>query len=134
VQERSRLRNGFSACGCGIFATVAERLPLPIDGRQRTIERTDRHHASSPKGPAALSAKPSEYKKFRLKWEAGAQTTGLESTPKAPLNTELWAVPELRKVASGAAKSYRYAFLDMPPRHPARARRSTRWPTFGWRC
>jgi hypothetical protein len=71
------------------------------------------------KGPAALSAKPSEDKKFRLKFESGNQTNGLESTPKAPLNTELWAIPELRKVASGASQSYRYAFLDLLDSDPA---------------
>ena len=71
------------------------------------------------KGPISLSAKPSEDKKFRLKLEAGSQTNGLESTPKAPLNTELWAAPELLKVASGTAPSYRYAFLDVIDSDPA---------------
>jgi hypothetical protein len=71
------------------------------------------------KGPFTLSAKPSEDKKFRLKLEAGNQTNGLESTPKAPLNTELWAAPELLKVASGSSPSYRYAFLDVIDSDPA---------------
>ena len=65
------------------------------------------------KGPLELSAKPSEDRKFRLKLEAGSTTNGLESTPKAPLNTELWAAPDLLRVASGAAPSYRYAFIDL---------------------
>ncbi len=71
------------------------------------------------KGPISLSAKPSEDKKFRLKLEAGNQTNGLESTPKAPLNTELWAAPDLLRVASGTAPSYRYAFLDVIDSDPA---------------
>jgi hypothetical protein len=73
----------------------------------------------SGKGPFTLSAKPSEDRKFRLKFDDGRKSSGLESTPKAPLNTELWALPELRRVASGAAPSYRYAFLDLLDTDPA---------------
>jgi hypothetical protein len=71
------------------------------------------------KGPISLSAKPSEDKKFRLKLEAGNKTNSLESTPKAPLSTELWAAPDLLKVASGGASSFRYAFVDVIDSDPA---------------
>jgi hypothetical protein len=69
--------------------------------------------------PLAISAKPSEDKKFRLKVETGEKSSGLESTPHAPLNTELWAAPELRKVASGSSQRYRYAILDVVDSDPA---------------
>ena len=71
------------------------------------------------KGPLSLSARPSEDKRFRLKVEVGNHTSGLESLPKAPLNTELWAAPDLLRVASGAAPSYRYAFIDLLDSDPA---------------
>jgi hypothetical protein len=74
---------------------------------------------SDGQGPAVLSARPSEDKKFRLKFEAGQMTNGLESTLKAPLNTELWAAAELRDVAGGSAPSYRYAFVDLIDRDPS---------------
>lgn len=58
-----------------------------------------------------LSAKPGEDGKFRLKSERGGRSDALESTPRAPLTTELWAASELSKVAKGKAASYRYATL-----------------------
>lgn len=60
---------------------------------------------------AVLSAKPAEDGKFRLKIERAGKSDALESTPRAPLTTELWAASELSKVAKGKAPSYRYATL-----------------------
>ncbi|HEY4116869.1 MAG TPA: hypothetical protein VGM56_03385 [Byssovorax sp.] len=71
------------------------------------------------KGPLMVSAKPSEDKKFHLKFEAGEKSSGLESTPKAPLSTDLWSAPELARVSSGASQSYRYAFLDVIDSDPS---------------
>ncbi|MDB4933465.1 MAG: putative lipoprotein [Labilithrix sp.] len=62
---------------------------------------------------AVLSAKPSEDRKFRLKLERGDKSDALESTPKAPLTTELWSAGEFAKVARGARPSYRYATLGV---------------------
>ncbi len=109
------------------FALQTDGKTWEVKDSFRLVERDDKGSIDKMtnlfwfdgKGPAALSAKPSEDKKFRLKFENGAQTNGLESTPKAPLNTELWAIPELRKVASGATRSYRYAFLDLLDSDPA---------------
>ena len=71
------------------------------------------------KGPLMVSAKPSEDKKFHLKFEAGEKSSGLESTPKAPLSTDLWSAPELARVSTGASQSYRYAFLDVIDSDPS---------------
>lgn len=71
------------------------------------------------KGPLALSAKPGEDGKYRLKLEAGPRTNALESTPKAPFTTELWSAAELAKVANGGATSYRYATLGVNDDDPA---------------
>lgn len=60
---------------------------------------------------AVLSAKPAEDGKFRLKSERAGKSDAIESTPRAPLTTELWAASELSKVAKGKASSYRYATL-----------------------
>jgi hypothetical protein len=60
---------------------------------------------------SVLSAKPSEDGKFRLKAERAGKSDALESTPRAPLTTELWAAAELSKVAKGKTPSYRYATL-----------------------
>jgi hypothetical protein len=65
-----------------------------------------------------ISAKISEDKKFRLKLDAGGKTSALEKFPKAPLNTELGAAPELLRVGSGKAPSYRYAFLGVADGDP----------------
>jgi hypothetical protein len=92
---------------------VAER-----DGHG-TIEKMEYLFWNEGEGPALLSAKPSEDKKFRLKFEIGDKANGLESTPKAPLNTELWAAPELARVSAGTAATYRYAFLDLVDSDPA---------------
>jgi hypothetical protein len=92
---------------------VAER-----DGHG-AIEKMEYLFWNEGEGPALLSAKPSEDKKFRLKFELGDKSNGLESTPKAPLNTELWAAPELARVSSGSAPTYRYAFLDLIDSDPA---------------
>ena len=53
----------------------------------------------------------SEDGKFRLKSERAGKSDALESTPRAPLTTELWAASELSKVAKGKSASYRYATL-----------------------
>lgn len=58
-----------------------------------------------------LSAKPGEDGKFRLKSERAGKSDALESTPRAPLTTELWAASELSRVAKGKSASYRYATL-----------------------
>jgi hypothetical protein len=62
---------------------------------------------------AVLSAKPAEDRKFRLKLERGEKTDALESTPKAPLSTELWSAGEFAKVARGTRPSYRYATIGV---------------------
>jgi len=98
---------------------VKDALHLVERDGKGTIEKLIELVWFDGKGPVTLSAKPSEDKKYRLKLEAGSQTNGLESTPKAPLNTELWAAPELLKVASGGATSYRYAFVDVIDSDPA---------------
>jgi hypothetical protein len=74
-----------------------------------------RHAISGGNGKtlAVLSAKPSEDRKFRLKLERGDKSDALESTPKAPLTTELWSAGEFAKVARGARPSYRYATLGV---------------------
>jgi hypothetical protein len=84
-----------------------------------SIEKMIELYFPDGQGPVTLSAKPSEDKKFRLKLEAGDKSSGLESTPHAPLNTELWAAPELRKVATGSSHSYKYAFLDVVDADPS---------------
>jgi hypothetical protein len=72
-----------------------------------------RHAATAHDGTplAVLSAKPAEDGKFRLKSERAGKSDALESTPRAPLTTELWAASELSKVAKGKSASYRYATL-----------------------
>ena len=74
-----------------------------------------RHALSGGNGQthAVLTAKPGEDRKFRLKIERGDKTDALESTPKAPLTTELWSAAEFAKVARGARPSYRYATLGI---------------------
>ena len=74
-----------------------------------------RHAISGGNGQthAVLTAKPGEDRKFRLKVERGDKTDALESTPKAPLTTELWSAAEFAKVARGARPSYRYAILGL---------------------
>jgi hypothetical protein len=74
-----------------------------------------RHAISGGNGQthAVLTAKPGEDRKFRLKIERGDKTDALESTPKAPLTTELWSASEFAKVARGARPSYRYAILGV---------------------
>lgn len=74
-----------------------------------------RHAISAGNGQThvVLTAKPSEDRKFRLKVERGEKSDALESTPKAPLTTELWSAAEFAKVARGARPSYRYAILDL---------------------
>jgi hypothetical protein len=74
-----------------------------------------RHALSGGNGQthAVLTAKPGEDRKFRLKIERGDKTDSLESTPKAPLSTELWSASEFAKVAKGARPSYRYAILGV---------------------
>ncbi len=57
-----------------------------------------------------LSAKPSESGKIRVKIEGGGKSESIELTPKAPLSTELWEAPALRKVSSAAGASHRYGF------------------------
>ena len=94
-------------------AQVVERGP------KGAVEKMQNLYWLDGKGPMVLSAKASEDRKFRLKLESSEKSTGLESTPKAPLNTELWAAPELRRVAAGSAHSYRYAFLDVLDADPS---------------
>lgn len=74
-----------------------------------------RHALSGGNGQthAVLTAKPSEDRKFRLKVERGDKSDALESTPKAPLTTELWSASEFAKVAKGTRPSYRYAILGL---------------------
>ena len=74
-----------------------------------------RHAISGGNGQthAVLTAKPAEDRKFRLKVERGDKSDALESTPKAPLTTELWSASEFAKVARGARPSYRYAILGL---------------------
>jgi hypothetical protein len=94
-------------------AQVVERDP------RGGVEKMQNLYWRDGKGPMVLSAKASEDRKFRLKLDAGDKSTGIESTPKAPLNTELWAAPELLRVATGSSRSYRYAFLDVLDSDPS---------------
>ena len=78
-----------------------------------TVDLYRRAFAGGDKTVAVLSAKPSEDRKFRLKVERGDKSDALESTPKAPLTTELWSAGEFAKVARGARPAYRYAVLGL---------------------
>ena len=95
------------------FAVLAER-----DARG-TVEKVTDSFWKEGNGPMVLSAKATEEKKFRLKVEVGDKSSGLESTPSAPINSELWAAPELARVAAGTAPKYRYAVLDLDEQDPA---------------
>lgn len=70
-------------------------------------------------GPAVLSAKPGEDNRFRLKFQNGPVSNGLDSTPKAPLNTEFWIAPELGRVSKGALNRYVYADMSVEDSDPA---------------
>lgn len=78
-----------------------------------TVDLYRHAFAGGDKTVAVLSAKPSEDRKFRLKVERGDKSDALESTPKAPLTTELWSAAEFAKVARGARPAYRYAVLGV---------------------
>ena len=116
------------------FSEFSAAFSLRTDGKSwrvvdqgQAVERDDKGDIQSMrtlywidgKGPIVLSAKPSEDKKFRLKLEAGTKTDSLEASPKAPLGTEFWSAPELLKVSSGSASSYRYAILTMNDSDPS---------------
>lgn len=83
------------------------------------LEKMNSYIWQDGKGPLKLMAKPGEDKKLRLKIEAGEKAVSVESTPKAPLTSELWIAPELVKVNTGKSQSYRYAFLDILDSDPA---------------
>lgn len=99
--------------------SIKDALTLTERNAKGGVEKMQTLFWVDGKGPAVLSAKPSEDKRFRLKFEVGDKSNGLESTPKAPLNTELWAASELLKVSTGASRRYRYAFLDLVDSDPA---------------
>lgn len=83
------------------------------------IEKAQTFFWAEGQGPSTVTAKPSEVKAFRLKFEIGDKASSLESTPKAPLDTELWSAPLFRKLSSGSVKVVRYAFLDVFDGDPA---------------
>lgn len=60
--------------------------------------------------PVVVSAKPGESGKIRVKVEGPGKSESIEMTPKAPVSTELWEAPALRKVSSAAGGSHKYAF------------------------
>jgi hypothetical protein len=99
--------------------SIKDRVSVAERDIKGAIQKMENLFWFEGQGPAVLSARPSEDKKFRLKYEVGDKSSGLESTPKAPLNTELWAAPELLKVSAGSARNYRYAFLDLIDSDPA---------------
>lgn len=58
---------------------------------------------------AALSVRPAEDGKLRVKLEVGPKSDAIELRPKAPLNSELWAASDFASVAAGKVQGYRYA-------------------------
>ena len=115
------------------FVEYSTSLGLVTDGktwsvtdRTRSILRDDRGQPEvytklwyfDGAEPMTLSAKPAEGGRFRVKWQSGQRTDALELTPKAPISSELWSSLELRKIARGKRKSFRYAepsFADGDP-------------------
>lgn len=83
------------------------------------VEELKSYHWVDGHGPAMLAAKPGEDKRFRLKYRNGSVSNGLESTPKAPLNTEFWVAPELQRLSAGGLKRYVYAGLSIDDSDPA---------------
>ena len=67
----------------------------------------------------SVSAKPAEDGRFRVKWAAGQRSDALELTPKAPLSSELWSAVELRQIARGRRKSFRYAIPSFDDGDPS---------------
>jgi predicted small lipoprotein YifL len=100
----------WTTSGAGLVVTRDEK------GSVETYRHAIYGHQGVPLG--TLSAKPSEDGKFRLKVEAGPKSDALESTPKAPLSTELWSAGELAKVARGARPAFRYAVLSVADGDP----------------
>jgi len=86
-----------------------------VDG---TVEKLTELYWVDGKGPAVLSAKPSEEGRFRLKFRIGSISNGLDATPKAPLSTPMWSGPELARLSSGALQTYTYARLDVEDSDP----------------
>jgi hypothetical protein len=116
------------------FSELSAAFSLETDGKTwrvmdyaQSVERDDAGEVASMrtlfwldgKGPAVLSAKPSEDRKYRLKFEAGQKTDALEASPKAKLSTEFWSAPDLLKVSTGSSPSYRYAILTLHDSDPA---------------
>jgi hypothetical protein len=99
--------------------SVLDRGKYVVRGPAGRVESLRSLHWLDGKGPIVLSAKPGEDKKLRLKVEAGDKSSALDSTPAAPLNTELWAAPDLLRVSAGAAPSYKYAILTLDDSDPA---------------
>jgi hypothetical protein len=109
---------GFALDTDGKTWSIKDLLAVTQRDSKGAVEDMQKLFWADGKGPAVLSAKPSEEKRYRLKFEVGDKSTGLESTPTAPLNTELWAAGDLLRVSSGKAKSYRYAYLDLADSDP----------------
>lgn len=82
------------------------------------VEEMKSFHWVDGNGPAELSAKPGENDRFRLKFRNGPVSNGLESTPKAPLNTEFWVAPELRRVSAGGLNRYIYSGVSLEDSDP----------------
>jgi hypothetical protein len=110
---------GFHLQSDGKTWSIRDLLSITQRDAKGKVENMESYIWADGKGPLKLSAKPSEDKRFRLKFEVGDKSSGIESTPKAPLNTELWAASELLRVSTGKAKSYRYAYLDLLDSDPA---------------
>lgn len=126
IATRSGDEPGFSEFSAAFSLRTDGKTWRVVDQGQ-AVERDDKGDIQSMrtlywldgKGPIVLSAKPSEDKKFRLKLEAGTKSDSLEASPKAPLGTEFWSAPELLKVSSGSASSYRYAILTLNDSDPS---------------
>ncbi len=74
------------------------------------VERYRRFTWWDGKGPRVLSAKPSEDGRLRIKTEIGQRVDALELTPKAALDTELWAAARLQRLATNQTEQYVYAW------------------------
>lgn len=77
------------------------------------VETYARQYVKNGDTLASLSAKPSENGRFRLKAERSGHSDSLEITPQAPLSSETWEAPSLRRVANSSNASHRYSFVEL---------------------
>jgi hypothetical protein len=113
------MATAFSLNTDGKTWNVADFGAETIRDKSGAVESIRELYWADGKGPAVLSAKPSEGGKFRIKFEAGTKSDALEATPAVALSSELWSAPELAKLSSGTLPKYRYASLDLRDGDPA---------------